>query len=69
MNKNENLITNKHGIEIYKYQTSDMKEPKYFINKKQLYLGQKNYFFFGAFIFFSGVLPIFNFFIFFFINF
>jgi len=37
MNKNENLVTNKHGIQVYKYQTNDMKEPKYFINKKLLY--------------------------------
>lgn len=36
MNTNENLVTNKHGLEVYKYQPIG-EEPKYFINKKLLY--------------------------------
>ena len=36
MNKNENLVTNEEGLEVYKYQPIG-EEPKYFINKKLLY--------------------------------
>tara|TARA_R100000353_G_scaffold157938_1_gene117096 strand:+ start:1129 stop:1458 length:330 start_codon:yes stop_codon:yes gene_type:complete len=36
MNKNENLVTNKEGLQVYKYQPFGEK-PKYFINTKQLF--------------------------------
>ena len=36
MNKNENLVTHKHGLQVYKYEPKGH-EPKYFINTKQLF--------------------------------